>query len=151
MMAREQGVTPPVHQLLVYPVAGSDLTTPSYQENAQAKPLGKATMAWFFKNAAKPTDAQNPHLGILNAPDLSRLPPTTVITAQIDPLRSEGEAFALKLKAAGVRVNYRNFDGVTHEFFGMGAVLPQAKAAVAFAASDLRTAFVKTQPMAEVE
>ncbi len=145
MMAAEQGVKIPVHQLLIYPVAGSDMTTPSYIENAKAKPLNKAMMAWFFEKAATPADARNPHLGLLSA-KLDRQPPTTVITAQIDPLRSEGEALAKKLKAAGVPVSYRNYDGVTHEFFGMGAVLPEAKAAVAFAAGELKAAFSGRAP-----
>lgn len=147
MMALEQGARMPVHQLLVYPVAGSDMNTPSYLENAEAKPLNKAMMAWFFKNAATPADAANPHLGIINAPDLGKLPPTTLITAQIDPLRSEGEALAMNLKAAGVPVDYRNYDGVAHEFFGMGAVVPKAKDAVAFAAQGLKASFAKMQPL----
>ncbi len=145
MMAHKKGVQLPVHQLLVYPVVGSDMNTPSYQENAAAKPLNKATMAWFFANATKPEDAANPLLGLLDAPDLGSMPPTTLITAQIDPLRSEGEAFAMKLKTAGVAVNYRNYDGVAHEFFGMGAVVPKAKEAVAFAAQGLKSSFSTVQ------
>lgn len=141
MMARDAGLALPVHQLLIYPIANFAFDTPSYQENAEAKPLSKAGMEWFFKNAAKPEDASDPRLSIVRATHLEGLPPATIITAQIDPLRSEGEAYAEKLKAAGVKVNYRNFGGVTHEFFGMGAVVPEAKEAVAFAADNLRHAF----------
>ena len=144
LMARDQNVAMPIHQLLVYPVTDNDLNTLSYQENANAKPLSKPMMAWFFENAAKPADAQDPRLALLKKADVKGLPPATIITAQIDPLRSEGEAFANKLKTAGVPVNYRNFDGVTHEFFGMGAAVQKAKDAVAFAAADLKTAFAKT-------
>ncbi|MBC8041654.1 MAG: alpha/beta hydrolase fold domain-containing protein, partial [Opitutaceae bacterium] len=79
-------------------------------------------------------------LAPLNA-SLAGLPPTTVITAQIDPLRSEGEAFAKKLSAADVKVAYRNFEGVTHEFFGMGAVVPQAQEAMDVVVSALKAAF----------
>lgn len=140
--ARDQNLPAPVHQVLVYPVTDSDLTTPSYVENANAKPLGKAGMKWFFKNAATPADAKDPRLAPLRA-DLAGLPPTTVITAQIDPLRSEGEAFAKKLEAAGVNVVYRNFDGVTHEFFGMSAVVPQAKEAMGVAVKELKAAFAE--------
>ena len=60
---------------------------------------------------------------------LQGLPPATVITADVNPLLSEGAAYAQKLIAAGVRVDYRNYPGVTHEFFGMGAVLDDAKQA----------------------
>ena len=67
--------------------------------------------------------------------------PATVITADIDPLRSEGAAYAQRLASAGVTVDYRNYSGVTHEFFGMGAVVDQAKQAVDQAARGLRQAF----------
>jgi acetyl esterase len=149
LMARTQNVAMPVHQLLVYPVTDNDMNTPSYQENANAKPLDKPMMAWFFENAAKPTDAQDPRLALLKKADVKGLPPATIITAQIDPLRSEGQAYAEKLKAAGVPVNYRNFEGVTHEFFGMGAAVPKAKEAVTFAAADLTKAFSNPTRAAE--
>lgn len=144
MMAKERGVQMPVYQVLVYPVA--DLTkmdTPSYQENAEAKPLNKAMMAWFANHTlAKPEDAQNPHLSLLLAGDaLKAMPPTTIILAQIDPLRSEGEKLAEMLKQAGVKVKLKTYEGVTHEFFGMGAVVDNAKEAEQVAAADLRAAF----------
>ncbi len=75
--------------------------------------------------------------------DLKGMPPTTVITAEIDPLRSEGQALAEKLKAAGVQVEAKNYDGVTHEFFGMAAVVDDAKAAEKQAAEGLKRAFSK--------
>lgn len=144
LMAREQNVPLPLHQVLIYPVAGTDMNTPSYQENANAKPLNKAMMAWFgkheFKNAA---DKQDPRIDLLNA-NLRGLPSTTIISAEIDPLRSEGKMLAEKLKAAGVEVDYKNHDGVTHEFFGMGAVLDESKAATKFAAKNLMRAFNHT-------
>ena len=146
LMARDQNVALPVHQLLVYPVTDTDVESPSYQENADAKPLNKAMMAWFFKNAASPADSKDPRLGLLKAADVKGLPPATIITAQIDPLRSDGEAFAEKLKAAGVPVNYRNYEGVTHEFFGMSGAVAKAKEAVSFAAMNLRTAFAGKTP-----
>lgn len=142
MAARDEKTPMPIYQVLVYPVADSDTNTPSYEENANAKPLSKAMMKWFFDNAATPADAKDPRLAPLHA-NLAGLPPTTVIAAQIDPLRSEGHAFAKKLEAAGVKVNYRLFDGVTHEFFGMGAVVPEAKEAVGVAADALKRAFAK--------
>lgn len=141
LIARDKSMPQPIHQVLVYPVADYAFDTPSYRENATAKPLNRAMMQWFFEQEATPENANDPWLSILRAETLAGLPPATVITAQIDPLRSEGEAYAQKLRAEGTRVNYRNFDGVTHEFFGMGAVLPQAKEAVEFAAQDLRAAF----------
>ena len=142
LSARNEGLTMPVHQLLVYPVTDYAFDKPSYTENAKAKPLDRAGMEWFFKQAATPADAKNPRLSILQA-DLKGLPPATVITAQIDPLRSDGEMYAQKLKAAGVPVNYVNFDGVTHEFFGLGAFVAKAKEAAEVAGKDLKAAFNK--------
>ena len=71
-------------------------------------------------------------------PKVKGLPPATVVLAQIDPLRSEGQMYADNLRAAGVDVAVQKYDAVTHEFFGMGAVHPKAKQAVASAAARLR-------------
>lgn len=142
LMAKERQATMPVHQLLVYPVAGNDTNTPSYRENAEALPLGKADMEWFFEHVlADPADADDPRLDLVSRTDLEGLPPATVITAQIDPLRSEGQTYAENLEAAGVEVNALQFDGVTHEFFGMAAVLDEAKEAHEAAYADLLAAF----------
>lgn len=77
--------------------------------------------------------------------DLQGLPLTTIITADIDPLRSDGEMLAKALQSANVAVTSRNFVGSTHEFFGMGAVVPDAREAVAFAGAELRKAFATTK------
>lgn len=141
IMARDAKITQPLHQLLVYPVAGNDMTTPSYLENAEASPLGKADMEWFVKNAfAAMTDASDPRVNLVGRDDLTDLPPATLITAQIDPLRSESIAYGEALQAAGGEVKMMNYDGVTHEFFGMGAVVPQAVEAMDFAVAQLRAA-----------
>lgn len=101
-------------------------------------------MKWFFGHElASPEDKNNPRLAVLKATDLSGLPPATVIAAEIDPLRSEGKAYADKLQAAGVPVTYKLYPGVTHEFFGMGAILDEAKAAEKLAAAELKEAFSK--------
>jgi acetyl esterase len=147
MMARDAHVQLPVHQVLVYPIASHDLNSPSYQENADAKPLNKQMMVWFFEQYLQnPSDAQNPWIAPAQTGNLQGLPPTTIITAQVDPLRSDGQALAEKLKQAGVPVTYRNFDGVTHEFFGMGAVVDKAKEAVNVAANGLKQGFGQSAP-----
>lgn len=141
LTAREQNVPLPLHQVLIYPVSGTDMNTPSYQENANAKPLNKAMMEWFAKYEFKIAhDKQDPRIDLLNA-NLRGLPSTTIISAEIDPLRSEDKMLAEKLKAAGVEVDYKNYDGVTHEFFGMGAVLAESKDATKLAAKNLVKAF----------
>ena len=130
---------------LIYPVAGNDMTNESYQENVNAKPLNKAMMEWFVKNTvSKDEDKNDPRINLVAA-DLKSLPNATVITAEIDPLRSEGALLATKLKDAGSKVDYKNYEGVTHEFFGMGAVVSDAKNAMDKVAGDLKNAFKKAE------
>lgn len=139
MMARDKKAQLPLMQLLVYPVVSDDMSTPSYVQNADAKPLNKPMMAWFFKHYG--ADPTSPYALPLKAPSLQGLPPATVIAAEIDPLLSEGKAYADRLKKEGVTVSYKEYKGVAHEFFGMGAVVPRAKEAEQFAADALTKAF----------
>lgn len=140
--ARKLGLPMPVAILAVYPITQTDTTTASYVENAMAKPLNRAMMAWFLdKYMRTPADAQDPRLNLLLA-DVKGLPPTTIITAQLDPLRADGEMLAARLKAAGVPVEVRNFNGVAHEFFGQGAIVKASREAVAYAAGSLRNSLV---------
>ena len=142
IMARDQNVQAPLQMVLVYPVAGTDMNTPSYIANQNAIPLSKGAMGWFVdKVLAKPEDAKSPMLNLTTMADLKGLPPATVITAEIDPLMSDGKMLAEKLEAAGVKTTYQNNEGVTHEFFGMDAVLDDAKRAQDFAVNDLKAAF----------
>ena len=123
-------------------MAGTNLETASYQQHANAKPLDKATMAWFFDNTvSKAGDRSDPRLDIVGKANLAGLPPFTVVTAEIDPLHDDGKLLADKLKAAGVTVTYRDYPGVTHEFFGMGNVVAKAKEAEMAVANDLKLAF----------
>ena len=144
MRARDSGVTLPVHQLLVYPVAGSDMNTESYRENANARPLNTPMMEWFAKHYFGTRAIGNAELELSKA-NLKGLPATTIITADIDPLRTDGQNLAKALQAAGVGVSSRNYEGSAHEFFGMTAVLPDAKDAVAFAAAELKRSFASTR------
>ena len=141
IMARDKGVQLPKHILAVYPVAGTDTATASYVKNANAKPLNKAMMLWFVKYYTNSkADMKDPRINLVAA-NLKGLPPTTVITDEYDPLQSDGQALAEKLKAAGVTVDSKNYDGVTHEFFGMGAIVPQAKLAEMYAVDQLIKCF----------
>lgn len=147
LMARDKGIKLPVHQLLVYPVTSAfygqpDRVFPSYTENQNAKPLSTDQLPWFYKYYLRnKADASNPYVSPLLATTLKGLPSATVITDQIDPLRDEGEAYKNRLAADGVPVTGARYDGVTHEFFGTGAVVDVAKLAVAEAANDLKHAF----------
>lgn len=144
IMARDNNVARPVHMLLVYPVAGTDTDTPSYRKNADAIPLSRKAMEWFFKNTMESeSDRNDPRLDLVGKANLAGLPSATVITDEIDPLMSEGKSLAEKLKQAGSTVKYENYDGVTHEFFGMDAVVKTAAKAQDMAAKELREAFAK--------
>ena len=140
--ARDHGLQAPVHQVLVYPLVGNDLNNESYVENADAKPLNKPMMEWFVKHTFNdPSETADPRINVVGAANLSRLPSSTVITAEIDPLRTEGQQLAEKLEAAGVDTRSKTFNGSTHEFFGMALVVPDAAAAQTFAAHELKRAF----------
>ena len=133
----------PKYILSVYPIAQPDTETASYKENAAAKPLNRPMMEWFFKQYARtPADGMDPRLDIVGA-NLKGLPPVMIINAQIDPLRTDGELLENKLKAAGVQVERKVYPGVTHEFFGMGAVVAKAKDAETAGASALADALAK--------
>ncbi len=140
--ARDQGLQAPLHQVLVYPLVGKDLDNESYRENATAKPLNKPMIEWFVKHTFNDAgETADPRVDVVGAADLSGLPSTTVICAEIDPLRTEGELLAERLEEAGVDVRHKTFHGSTHEFFGMATVLPDAIAAQTFAAHELKRAF----------
>lgn len=144
LMAREHGLPMPLHQLLVYPATDLDAGTasPSAAENVDAQPLNTSMLHWFYGHyVPEGKDRTDPHISPLYARDLSDLPPATVILAEIDPLRSDGERYARRLETAGVPVTLHTFEGVTHEFFGMVGLVNEANLAVALAARDLRDAF----------
>jgi len=139
--AREGKFQQPAHMLLIYPVAGTDMTTASYKENANAIPLSKQAMEWFAKNTVRSeADLKDLRLNLVQA-NLKDLPDATVITAEIDPLMSEGKTLAEKLKAAGSKVTYQNFEGAAHEFFGMAPAVADADKAQDLAARELKEAF----------
>ncbi len=148
LYARDQKLPMPVHELLVYPVASTDLTAPSVVENARAKPLSRASLEWFIKYYGRgPADAMDTRLNLLSVSNLNGLPPTTIILAQIDPLRSGGESLGDRLKTAGVSTEVRLYPGMTHEFFGTGAVVQAGKAAEDFASERLRESFAAVPAM----
>jgi len=144
--ARDSKVQMPLHEVLIYPVAGDDMNTASYEANATAEPLSKAAMVFFFNNYLNTmNDAKDPRINLVAA-NLRGLPPTTIITAQIDPLQSEGLELAVQLKNQGVTVNSQNYNGVTHEFFGLADVVAQARAAQSFVTQELKAPFTPPQP-----
>lgn len=141
MRARDEGFRVPDHEVLVYPVADASMTGESYAEMQNAKPLNSPMMAWFFDKYLKsPSDGASPMITLKNG-NLAGMPSTTIISAELDPLRSEGEELAGALSKASVPTTQRTFEGVTHEFFGMGAVVDKAHQAVQLAAKGIMDSF----------
>lgn len=146
MLARDAGLPMPRAILSVYPIAGNDLNTPSYQDTANGPTLNRALMAWFFHYVARdPTDLMDPRINLVAA-NLQGLPPVTIVAAQIDPLRSEGELLAQHLQSQGVTVERREFAGTTHEFFGADSLIPGAREAQQWAGARLRASLWGDSP-----
>ena len=101
-------------QLLIYPVTDFESERPSHEENAEGLFLTGDDMTWFRSLYVGDHDLADPRVSPLIAADLSGLPPAVVITAEFDPLRDDGEAYAEALEAAGVPVRKRRFDGLIH-------------------------------------
>ena len=120
---RDQGRHRLAFQLLLYPVVQFTGETESMRKLADGYFLTKKGMDWFTQCLfGQGGNAADPRAGVLLNPDLSRLPPALVVTAGFDPLKDEGRAYADKLKAAGVTVEHREYDGFIHGFYNMAGV-----------------------------
>jgi acetyl esterase len=124
-VGRDPGDLPaPAAQALVYPATDAHMTSRSHELFADGFFLTRADMEWFRGHyLPDPSRYGDVRASPLLADDLAGLPPAVVVTAGFDPLRDEGDAYAAKLEAAGVRVIHRCYDDMVHGFFGMG-VLP---------------------------
>ena len=147
LMVKDRGGPAIALQLLVYPVTVKEFSTDSYWENANGYGLTLDAMKWYWDHyVSSDEDASNPYAAPLVAKDLSGLPPALVITAEFDPLRDEGEAYAARLEQAGVPSTCSRYDGMIHGFFGMSAVLDKGKQAIAEASAALKQAFEAKAP-----
>jgi acetyl esterase len=143
LLARDRGGPSLRHQVLIYPVADHDFETPSYRDNASGYLLTRASMQWFWSHYV-PDEAQRraSHASPLRAEKLVGLPPATVITAEYDPLRDEGEAYGARLREAGVPTVTTRYDGQVHGFVSLFEVFDQGKVATEQIAAALRAALV---------
>ncbi len=129
------------YQVLLYPVTQARAATKSMAELASGYVLEKASMDWFCDQYMQPdTDLNDPRLSPLAAKDVSGVAPAYVLVAGFDPLRDEGKAYADKLKAAGVAVDFVEYASMIHGFLGMEGVVPQATQALKDAAKALSNA-----------
>jgi acetyl esterase len=138
--ARDRGGPAIGFQLLVYPITDVGMDTASYRENADGYHLTAAGMRWYWDHYLGGADGTAPDASPLRAAFFGALPPALVITADHDPLRDEGEAYAARLRAAGVPAAVSRYPGMVHGFFRWRTVTPAADACLQEAAAAVRAA-----------
>ena len=117
LMTRDRGGPPIAFQALIYPITDCDFDRPSYQDNADGYFLTTKQMKWFWNHyVSSPLQMSEPYASPLRAASLNGLPPALIQTAEFDPLRDEGEAYADALRAAGVPVTLHRYEGLIHAF-----------------------------------
>ncbi|MBF8733675.1 alpha/beta hydrolase [Pseudomonas guariconensis] len=140
-LARERQGPAIRHQCLFYPVTDAARDSASYRDFAEGYLLSRAMMGWFWAQYLEhPEQGADPLASPLRDDDLQGLPATTLLTAEHDPLRDEGEAFAERLQAAGVAVRVQRCDGMVHGFISMAPFVEAAARALQGAAADIRRA-----------
>ncbi|HET9731103.1 MAG TPA: alpha/beta hydrolase [Acidimicrobiales bacterium] len=139
--ARDRSGPSIAFQLLYVPTVDISLSHPSITENADGPFLTRSIMEWFFSQYAPAgVDHSDWRLSPLDHPDLSGLPPALILTAEFDPLRDEGEAYAARLAAAGVSARASRYDGMAHTFAHFAGAVPQGRLALEEGAAALREA-----------
>lgn len=143
LRVRDEGGPPLRGQLLLYPVTDYHTSgAPSYEENRQGYGLSRDDMVWFWGHYLRDEgQAEHPHASPLRAERLSDLPPALVFTAEYDVLRDEGEAYAMRLRDAGVPVTFSRYDGMNHGFARRIGEVDRALVAIAEACAWLRSIF----------
>ena len=142
LMARDRGGPPIAYQVLLYPGTCHGFESPSLAEN-DGIVLGVEDIRWYSRQyLPNEAVAADPYASPLRAPDLSGLPPALVVTAEYDPIRDEGEAYADRLRQAGVPVVSKRYPGLIHTFFLVAGMVDAAREAVEETCETLRTALV---------
>ena len=126
-------------QLLIYPCNGRDFQTESYIKNATGYGLSTQAMEWFWDQYLQgDVHDSNPYAVPMKAASFSDLAPAIIITAQYDPLISDGERYAELLQRDGVSVIYKEYAGMIHGFFTNMAVTPTARESIDFVAREIK-------------
>ena len=140
LVARDRGGPKIAFQLLTVPVTELSSRAASHREFSEGYGLTAADMEWFGRHYVRSeADADEPYASVLRA-DLHDLPPAFVITAECDPLRDDGEAYAERLRALGIAARYKRYPGMFHGFMSFPGVLPEASEAFEDAGEGLREA-----------
>jgi acetyl esterase len=141
LMTRDRGGPPIAFQALIYPITDCDFERPSYQSNSEGYFLTRREMLWFWNHyVSSPEQMLEPYASPMRAKSLRGLPPASILTAEYDPLRDEGEAYAQALRAAGVEVSVHRYDGLIHAFVRRVREFDAAHAAIREIGGQLRAA-----------
>jgi acetyl esterase len=139
LMARDAGAPAITLQVLIYPVTDVAAESRSYADFADGFMLTRDSMRWFVAHYLRDAeDAADWRVSPLRAPSLAGVAPALVVTAGFDPLRDEGDAYARRLREAGVRVDHLCYGGMLHGFVPMGRLIESGNHAVAHIAATLR-------------
>ena len=147
LSAKDRGGLALAYQLLVYPITDSRMDSGSYEAQAEGPGLSSRAMAWFWDSYVPEGGAvsrEDLRVSPAHASDVAGLPRTHLITAEYDPLRDEGEAYAARLAAAGVPARLDRVDGHLHGFFNSPQIFDAGEASISAAAAELRASFAGT-------
>ena len=115
-------------QCLVYPVTDCDLSRQSYIDNGSGYMLEVESMKWFWDTYCPDEKKRlEPYASPIREKNLESLPKALVVTAEFDPLKDEGEAYANALESSGIDVTYKCYDGMIHDFFSTAAAFPSSR------------------------
>ena len=147
LLSRDRGGPHLKYQLLIYPWVSFSDQSPSMQQYAKDHFLTRDGLDWFAANYLPSRESGlEPSASPLNATDFRGLPPALIITAECDPLRDQGEAYAHKLQSAGVRAELKRYEGMIHPFVSLAGVIDAGKSAISDAGSALRAALGSATP-----
>lgn len=145
-LARDRQGPAIAHQMLLYPVCDTDLSRDSYRRHGQGYFLETEMMRWMLAQYLDEPASDDPRVCPLRAESLRNLPPVTLVTAEFDPLREEGEAYADRLRQAGVPVESRCYAGAIHGFMSFIGNVSLADQAFAETVATVRTALASRAP-----
>jgi len=142
-LAKQTGGPSLALQVLFCPVTDVSADTESRKAYAEHYFFDKTTMEWALRHyCPSGIDLEDPRISPLRASDLAGLPPAHIHTAEFDPVRDEGKAYADRLESAGVKVCYTCHEGMIHHFYGMAGFIPSARLAIRVAGSAIKEALV---------
>jgi acetyl esterase len=142
-LAKQTGGPTPALQILFCPVTDVSVDSAWRKACPEGSLLNGPPIEWALRHyCPRDADLADPRLSPLRAGDFSGLPPAHIHTAEFDPLRDQGEAYADQLERAGVKVQYTCHDGMIHHFYGMAGTIPYARVAIKAAGAAIKEALV---------